>query len=112
PAPVLLWRDLAPAEGGSVRLVRPAEEREEAAGLVLEVPRSPQMLEALVEGLVEADHHRRGRVQPGLDDSPLSFEVVGDGVLPFGMPRAEVLREDLRAAAGDPVHTGVAQPGR
>src|SRR5690349_20960674 len=33
PAPVLARRDLAAAEGRAVRLVRPAEEREEAAGL-------------------------------------------------------------------------------
>src|SRR5919108_4131087 len=68
PAPVLPRRDLAPAERRAVRLVRPAEEREEAADLVLEVARPLQVLEPLVEGLVEADHHRRGRVQAGLDD--------------------------------------------
>src|SRR5215468_11451956 len=39
PAPVLLRRDLAAAERGAVRLVRPAEEREQATGLVLEVAR-------------------------------------------------------------------------
>src|SRR5439155_24304587 len=44
-APVLLRRDLTAAERGPVRLVRPAEEREQAAktsskALVLEVPRA------------------------------------------------------------------------
>src|SRR6266550_393811 len=83
PAPVLLRRDLAAAERRAVRLVRPAEEREEAADLVLEVARALQVLEPLVEGLVEADHHRRRRLQARLDDRALGLEVVGDRVLPL-----------------------------
>jgi hypothetical protein len=66
------------------------------------------VLEPLVEGLVEADHHRGRRTEAGLDDRALRVEVVGDGVLPLGVPRAEVLGEDLRPAAGDPVHARVA----
>src|ERR671930_1861106 len=112
PAPVLPWRDLAAAERRPVRLVRPAEEREEAADLVLEVARPLQVLEPLVERLVEADHHRRRRVEAGLDDRALRLEVVGDEVLPLRVPRAEVLGEDLGTAAGDPVHARVAQTGR
>ena len=109
--PVLARRDLAAAEGRAVRLVRPAEEREEPARLVLEVARALQVLEPLVERLVEADHHRRGRLQAGLDDRALGLEVVGDRVLPLGVPGAEVLGQDLAAAAGDPVHARLAQPG-
>jgi hypothetical protein len=48
----------------------------------------------------------------GPDDRPLRLEVVGNGVLPLGVPLAEVLGENLAAAAGDPVDTRVAQPGR
>ena len=114
-APVLLRRDLAAAEGRPVRLVRPAEEREEAVvpvaqALVLEVARPLQVLEPLVERLVEADHHRRGRLHPALDDRALRLEVVAHRVLPLGVAGAEVLGEDLAAAAGDPVHARVAQP--
>ena len=112
PAPVLLGRDLAAAERGAVRLVRPAEEGEEPAGLVLEVARPLQVLEPLLQRLVEADHHRRGRPQPGFDDRALRLEVLADGVLELRVPLAEVLGQDLAAAAGDPVDTGVPQPPR
>src|SRR5439155_26114128 len=71
PAPVLPRRDLPAAERRAVRLVRPAEEREEAAPTVLEVASPLQVFEALVEGLVEADHHRRGGVQTSLNDRAL-----------------------------------------
>ena len=81
-------------------------------GLVLEVARPLQVLEPLVERLVEADHHRRGRPHPALDDRALRLEVVAHRVLPLGVPLAEVLGEDLAAAARDPVHARVAQPRR
>src|SRR5436309_1543972 len=44
--PVLPRGDLAAAERRSVRLVRPAQEREETAGLVLEIAGALQVLEA------------------------------------------------------------------
>src|SRR5829696_8764526 len=49
PPAVLFRRDLAAAERGAVGLVRPAEEREEATRLVLEVPRALQVLEPLLQ---------------------------------------------------------------
>src|SRR5438874_522547 len=110
--PVFTRRDLAAAERGSVRLVGPAEEREQAAGLVLEVARPLQVLEALVERLVEADHHRRRRLHAALDDRALRLEVVADGVLPLCVPLSEILGQDLAAAAGNPVHAGVAEARR
>src|SRR5881227_1506834 len=47
--PVFAGRDLGTAEGSAVRLVRPAEEREQAAGLVLEVACALQVLQPFVE---------------------------------------------------------------
>ena len=113
--PVLAGRDLAAAERRAVRLVRPAEEREEpveavAEALVLEVARPLEVLEPLLERLVEADHHRRRRPHPALDDRPLRLEVLAHRVLPLGVPLAEVLGEDLAPAARHPVHARVAQP--
>ena len=70
------------------------------------------MLEPLVERLVEADHHRRGRLHAALDDRALRLEVLAHRVLELGVPLAEVLGEDLAAAARHPVHAGVAQPRR
>ena len=67
------------------------------------------MLEPLLEGLVEADHHRRGGAHAALDDRALRLEVLRDRVLELGVPLAEVLGEDLAAAAGHPVDAGVAQ---
>ena len=116
-APVLARRDLPAAERRAVRLVRPAEEREEpveavAQALVLEVARPLQVLEPLLERLVEADHHRRRRPHPALDDRALRLEVLGHRVLPLRMPLAEVLGEDLAPAARDPVHARVAEARR
>ena len=46
-------------------------------------------------------------------ESDWSSDVCSsDLVLPLGVPGTEVLGQDLRAAAGDPVHARVAQPGR
>ena len=42
--------------------------------LVLKLPRAFQMFQPLVQGLVEADHHRRRRLQTGLNDRPLRLE--------------------------------------
>src|SRR5438552_15263906 len=67
------------------------------------------MLESFVERLVEADHHRRRCLQPGLDDRALRLEVVRDGVLPFRMAPAKVLSQDLAASSGHPVHACVTQ---
>ena len=115
--PVLSGRDLAASECGAVRLVGPAEVREQpvvavAQALVLEVAGALQVLEPLVERLVEADHHRRSGLQPGFDDRALRLEVLANRVLELGMPLAKVLGEDLAAAAGDPVHARVAQACR
>ena len=79
--------------------------------VVLEVARSLQVLEPLFERLVEADHHRRRRAHPALDDRALGVEVLGDRVLELGVPLAEVLGEDLAPAAGHPVHACVTQAG-
>ena len=64
------------------------------------------MLDALLERLVEADDHGRGGAQAGLDERALRGEVFGDGVLELAVAAAEVLGEDLGAAAGDPADAG------
>ena len=89
---------------------RPVEPVPQAG--VLEVARPLQVLEPLLERLVEADHHRRRRPHAALDDGPLRLEVLGDRVLPLGVPLAEVLGEDLAAAARDPVDARVAESRR
>ena len=70
------------------------------------------MLEPLLERLVEADHHRRGGAHAALDDRALRLEVLDDGVLELGVALAEVLRQDLAAAARHPVDARVAQARR
>ena len=77
---------------------------------VLELARALQMLETLVERLVEPDHHRGRRSHAGLDDRALRIEVLAHRVLELRVPLAEVLGEDLAAAACDPVHAGIAEP--
>src|SRR5262249_27114473 len=47
-----------------------------------------------------------------LDDRSLGGDVVGDRVLPLGVPGAEVFGQDLATAARDPMYAGVAQPCR
>ena len=51
-------------------------------------------------------------LQARIDDRLLRLEVVRDRVLELRVPRAEVLGEDLAAAAGHPVHARVAQARR
>ena len=84
--------------------------RPSSQAAVLEVARPLEVLEPLLERLVEADHHRRGRPHAALDDRALRVEVLGDRVLELRVALAEVLGEDLAPAARDPVDARVAEP--
>src|ERR1039458_1154518 len=121
-AEVLGGGDLDAAELGEVRLVGPAEEAGEravrAAGGderggnegVLEGSCAFEVLDALFDGFVEADDHGGGGAQAGLDQRALGGEVFGDGVLEFAVAAAEVLGQNLRAAAGDPANASLFEP--
>ena len=74
---------------------------------ILEGAGAFEMLDALVDGLVEADDHGGGGAQAGVDEGALGFEVFGDGVFELAVAAAEVFGENLRAAAGDPAHACV-----
>ena len=87
---------------------------------VLEGAGALKVLDALVEGFVEADDHGCCCLETGFEDGALGGEVFGDRVFEFGVAAAEVLGEDLRASAGDPADArgfearggfGVTQPG-
>jgi hypothetical protein len=65
------------------------------------------VLDALVDGLVEADDHGGGGAQSGGDDGGLGLEELLDGVLELAVAAAEVFGEDLRASSGDPTDSGL-----
>ena len=69
---------------------------------VLEGAGALEVLDALVEGFVEADDHGGCCLETGFKDGALRGEVFGDRVFEFGVAAAEVFGEDLRASAGDP----------
>ena len=77
------------------------------AGLVLKASRAVEVLDAFLDGLVEADDHCGCSPQSGGDDGGLRREELRHGVLELAVAEAEVLGEDLGAAAGDPADTGL-----
>src|ERR1700734_3852160 len=94
--------DLDAADLREVGLVGPAEKAGQAAGPVLKLAGAVEVLDALVERFIEADHHGRGGAQTGIDDRSLGFEILRYGVFELAVATAKIFGEDLRAAAGDP----------
>ena len=87
----------------------PAEKALLRAGLVLKAARAIEVLDALLDGFVEADHHCGCSPQSGGDDGGLRREELRHGVLELAVAEAEVLGEYLRAASGDPADAGLFQ---
>ena len=69
------------------RLERPADERREAAGLVLQLPQALEVLDALGAGLDVAEHHRAGRPAAELVPDAMDFEpFVGQALVDRDAP--------------------------
>ena len=91
-------------------LERPADERREAAGLVLQLPQAVEVLDALGERLDVAEHHRAGRAAAELVPDAVHFEPFVGQHLFVGDRLADAIDEDLAAAARQAAHAGVLEP--
>ncbi len=89
------------AEAGILGLERPADVCGEATGLVLHVAQALEVLEAVIESLDVAKHHRRAGAQAELMADAHGFEPVVAIALERGDSIADAVYEDLAAAAGD-----------
>ena len=96
--------------GGVLGLERPADERREAAGLVLQLPQPFQRLDALGQGFDVAEHHGAGRSAAQFVPDAMDFEPFVGQALVDGHGLADAIDEDLAAAAGQAAHAGVLEP--
>jgi len=91
-------------------LKSPTDERREAAGPILELAQSFQMLDALGQCLDMAEHHRASGLAAQLVPGPMYLEpLVGEDFI-FGDRLADAIYEDLGAASGQTTHAGVLEP--
>ena len=93
--------------GGVLRLERPADERREAARLVLQLPQPLQRLDALGQGLDVAEHHGAGGAAAQLVPDAMHFQPFVGQALVDRHGLADAIDEDLAAAAGQAAHAGV-----
>ena len=101
----------AAAEGGVLGLEAPGDEGRESAGLFLQAAHDFEVVDALLEGLADAEHHGRGGAHAELVRGAMDADPVFGAALEAGDALAHVVVEDLGAAAGDGVEAGVAQAG-
>ena len=92
---------------GMVGLKRPADEGREAAGLVLQLPQSLEMLDPLGQRLDVAEHHRRRAAAAQLVPDAVDVQPVVGHHLAARDLAADAIDQDLRPAAGQ-----APQPGR
>ena len=99
----------ASAEGGVMRLEAPGDERGESAGFFLEAADDFEVIHALVEGFVDAEHHGGGGTHAELMGGAMDENPVVCAAFEAGDAMADSVVEDFSAAAGDGVEAGVAQ---
>ena len=95
-----------------LRLERPADERREAAGFVLQLPQALQVLDALGQRLDVAEHHRAGRSAAQLVPDAMDFQPFVGQALVDGHGLADAIDEDLAAAAGQTAEAGFLEPAQ
>ncbi len=98
--------------GGVFGLESPADEGGEAAGLVLKLPQSFQVLDALGQRFDVAEHHGAGGPAAQLVPDAMHLEpFVGEALVDrHGL--ADAIDEDLAAAAGQAAHARFLEPAR
>ena len=90
-----------------IRLIAPRDEGGEAAGFVLQIAQTQQVLDAFFVGLDRAVHHRRG----GAQSRPVRVAhhvepFVGGRLAEAVQQRADAIDQDLGAAARNAVEAG------
>ena len=81
-------------------LVGPGNEGREAAGLVLELAEHFEVQEAIVPGLLHAEHHRAGRGDAQAMGRAVNGQPLLGPALQPGDPLADVIDQDLRPPPG------------
>ena len=99
----------AAAERGVVGLKAPGDEGGESAGFFLEAADDFEVVDALVEGFVDAEHHRCGGTHAELMGGAVDEDPVLCSAFEAGDAMAHRVVEDFCAASGDGVEAGVAQ---
>ena len=89
------------------RLERPADERGEAAGFVLQLPQAVERFDALGQRFDVAEHHGAGGSAAQFVPDAMDFEPFVGQALVDGDGLADAIDEDLAAAAGQAAHAGV-----
>src|SRR5215467_12484103 len=112
-AEIVRGRRLARYQLGVADLVGQGNEREEASAPVLLLAQTHEMLDPLCHGLdVAVEHGGVGLDAQGMRDAVDLQPAVGVGLAREAQLLLQALREDLRAAAGHRVKTGLLQPGQ
>ena len=99
----------AAAESGVAGLEAPGDEGGEAAGLFLELANDFEVVDALLEGFADAEHHGGGGAHAELVGGAVDADPIFGAALEAGDALADVVVEDLCAAAGDGLEAGVAK---
>ena len=101
----------AAAEGGVAGLEAPGDEGGESAGFFLEVADDFEVVDALVEGFADAEHHGGGSAHAELVGGAMDGNPVCGAAFEAGDALADIVVEDFGAAAGDGVESGIAEAG-
>ncbi len=101
----------AAAESGVAGLEAPGDEGGESAGFFLQLANDFEVVDALVEGFADAEHHGGGGAHAELVSGAMNADPVFGAALEARDALADVVVEDFGAAAGDGVEAGVAKAG-
>ena len=99
----------AAAEGGVAGLEGPGDEGGEAAGFFLEAADDFEVVDALLEGFADAEHHGGGGAHAELVGGAVDADPVLGAAFEARDALADVVVEDLGTAAGDGLEAGVAE---
>jgi hypothetical protein len=100
---------VAAAERGVVGLEAPGNEGGEAPGFLLQVVELLQMIDAVFVIFADAEHHGRGGAHADLVRRAVHINPVTREALQAGDFVADFVVQNLSAAAGDGIESGIAQ---
>ena len=92
-------------------LEAPGDEGGESAGFFLEAAHNFEVIDALIEGFANAEHHGRGGAHAELVCGAMDADPVFGAAFEAGDALADVVVEDFCATARDGVESGVAKTG-
>ncbi len=99
----------AAAEGGVAGLEAPGDEGGESTGLLLQVADDFEVINALIECLADTEHHGGGGAHAELVSGAMDGDPVGGAAFETGYSFSHIVVEDLGAAAGNGIESGIAK---